>query len=333
MSQRDRINKKPSPAGCIIIAVVAILAFIFLPWQVALGVSLNAFWLPMMVHAIIKEMKQIITRSRTQKSTIAASRDGFTEVVVRVKNEDPELKTWLQGEPAAIHWLTITRRVYSESSREFHVSTMYTSYSADKKILVSDGSDDAWVLFHSARLHMRKKRKRLTSAKMKAMLQDRPLNGFPLELLDDTEKMTVEEAWLEAGQPIYVYGDMRKVSVGDRPRDLLRVHEDQIQPADQSSRTLNEDDWQNMENVASESVRSQYRILSSIYNDYSRNDIKPLMLSTKGDRYANGVNIANMVGLSVGIIFLLGFSLLLLNSFFPEYMPPYDFSEILESIG
>ena len=325
MSRRDSSDKKPSPVGCILLAAIAIVSFIFLPWQVALGVSINAFWIPILIYSINKEIQQIIQRNRTQKSTIAASTEGFTEVVVKLKNQPKDLQSWFTNEPAAVKWLTVYRQSYNESNSETTEQIVYYERSEAKKLRVSDGSDDAWLLLHEADVDFKHKKKRYRTEKIRKLLRDHPIEKFPMHLLDENERLIIEEHWITADAPLYVYGDHRKVSVGARPRDLVKIHEDQVQRADHGLAKLTDTDWKEMEDIASESVKSQYRIISTTYHSSDRRDVKPLIITPKGDAYVNLRSIGSIAGLLVGMIFLAGISLFLLNLHYPEYMPPYEF--------
>lgn len=311
-------NKKPSPVGCIVFLVVIIAAFVFLPVAVGFTVTFGAFGTMLLVSAIFREFKRIRERNQTNSSTISAAREGFVEITGKLVDE-PSITTWLTGEKACILRLSFSYMKSSRSSsRESTSVTLFHYESERKKLLISDGSDKCWVVFHAAEMAFKKKSKRFRIKTLKEELQRNPIEGFPHDELDKLtgfKIITVTEEWLEKGKSFNCYGVIRKVKYGERPKELVEVFNHNNQHRFHKEQALTESDWQKMEELF---PYGDYKIITSRYNDMSRRDIDPLIITHKGDKGLNRNSYLQIFLMTFALVFLLFMCGVLINAQYPE---------------
>lgn len=313
-------DKKSSPIGCLVFLAVIIIVFIYLPLAAGFTVAFGLFGVILLTSAISREFKRITERNRTNTSTIAAAQEGFVEISGKMVDE-PTISTWLTGEKACIRRIDFTyvRSSRSSSSKSVPV-TIFRAESERKKFLISDGSDQCWVILHAAELAFKKKTKRFRLKSLKEELSQRPLEGFSMAELDKLtgfKVITVTEEWLEKGQPFNCYGVLHKVKYGERPSALQEVYNHKNQHQLQKEQVLTEADWQTMEKPH---AYGEYKVITSRYNDLGRRDIDALIISYMGDAGLNRNSYIQIILMTLALVFLIFMCGVLINVQHPELL-------------
>jgi len=306
-------EKKASPITGIIFIICVVLAFIYLPNLVAFLIAFGGFGALLIVGEIAKQITMIRLRNQTNKSTIAAAPEGFTEIVGKIKNPT-EIKTFLTDERADYRSVIFSYTHQTNREGDLTAIELYVSETDEKVLSVYDGSATCYVLLHAAQLHLHTKVKHLKTEEIKRLLKDKPLKEFPIEALDEYNKLTVTERWVRRGEKLNCYGFMRNMKYGERANDLLAVHEKEIKRLDSARRNLNETDWQKIEGEAG----SDYKIMTTHYVDLARRDVRELIISLKDDKQLNKSSYLQILLMLIILLVLLSFCIGITWSQYPE---------------
>lgn len=80
-------KKRSSPIGCLIVLLLIVPPFFFVPMGVAVGFAIVSVMYSLVISEITQEYKRIDKRKITNKSTIAVAREGFVELVAELEIE------------------------------------------------------------------------------------------------------------------------------------------------------------------------------------------------------------------------------------------------------
>ena len=306
-------KKRSSPVGCLIVLLLIVPPFFLVPTGVAVGFAIVCVMYLLVISEIIQEFKRIDKRKVTNKSTIAAARAGFVELVAKLDNESHS--GWLIDELVDFHQLTFFKVVYSQSSEDKTKKLPFHEYRSILRVLkVTDGSGECWVSLHNAQFHLKRKYKKVKKPALLELLKKRPLSDFPMEKLEDRETFWVEELYIPAGTPVNFYGQLSRASTSDPSAFISLQQNTKHDHRMEQQYRMSEDDWQE---ITSSTDKHEVKLLSS---DYSPGTfIESLIISLKGDSSLKLKSYLTIFMMGLMLIVLLGFYGLYLWKGQPEF--------------
>ena len=315
-----RKKKKPSPVGCLIYLSIIIISFVFLPWQVALGLTIAIFIIMLLLSGIVQELRKIKQRNITQKSLINQATEGFTELVVRLQPKNKQLQTWIEKEPADYRW-TSFQHFYRPKNRnennQGHWASFFDDESESKFFTAYDGSGSCIVLPHMADFRIKTRIKRYKPTELLQRLQDNQIDGFPFDQLKKDETVRVEEMWIPKGQEVYLYGELYKVDRALPDRLVSAMNDSRWSGGDyrNNDRKLDDADWDAIRASMEESSDLKPKILASAYE---RDPVNSVIISLHDDRKVNLMSFLSIFVMGIGLVFVIFVGLFILKSDFPE---------------
>lgn len=178
-------DKKSSPVGCLIYLLIVAPPFFFFPIGVAIGFTAVITVISLVTAEIHREVKKLKQRKVTNKSTISAARNGFVEVVAKIKNNEP-ISSWLDKEAIAYSEVSVAK-MFRRTDRKSEKQVFYSHRSHVRKMKISDGSAECWVSLHHVTMHLNPKRRRIKKQELLTLLAERPLPDFPIHALEDRD--------------------------------------------------------------------------------------------------------------------------------------------------
>lgn len=297
-------KKKPSPVGCIVYTIVLVLVYIVTPLLLAISFTFFSFFVVIIGHSIILKAKKIKLRNKTNKSTISTAQEGYVELVARIKDGDPQLKTWLTGESADYRWLSFNRYVgrSGSGSGKGKWSSFFDHESAEKVLSVTDGSGDCNVSLHRADFRIKTTTKFFKSIDLLKKLKDHGIDGFPYHDLEANKEIDVTEQWIPKNETVSFYGNLHKLSLDQTSHALI---EDNIVMRGSNrlehARFLETEDYQRLTRKEKEEGGQSLKILTS---NYDSNPVEGLIISLKGDKSINQRSYATIIFLSFAMLVL-----------------------------
>ncbi|MFY0688651.1 MAG: hypothetical protein JXQ90_15870 [Cyclobacteriaceae bacterium] len=306
---------KSSPVGCLIYLAVSVTAFVFLPWQVALGITVLSFFIMAIIQGMINEIQRIKLRNITPTSTIVAAREGFVELYAKIKDKPSNLTTWLTNLAADFTTISFNNYIRLRNS-EGHWTSFFSKSSAQKLLLITDGSGDAWVSLRRTELDIKSKIKRIKSSDLHPMLKAKPISEFPMENLEAEKTIRIEEKWIPIYQYHYFYGQMHHLDPGRQYKEIVANN----LTTDEKQRSLSSQDWEEMVNHAQANGLDKIRFLTS---KYSNDPGDVLIISRAGDSKQNFRSYLGIAFAILGILMILAFAYIALHFEFPELLPSF----------
>ncbi|ADR20186.1 hypothetical protein MATR_21980 [Marivirga tractuosa] len=287
-----------SPVGCLVLLVIIVPPYFFLPWEVALGFSIVVTFLLLIVSEIIREIRKLQQRKVTNKSTIAAARPGFVELVAKVSNSDHK-KSFLEEIPVDFHQLHIGTNVRTANRKSEFVS-IYEYRSAPRILPITDGSGEAWASFHHLDIHLKSTTKRFKKDTLLQFLEEKAIPDFPPNSLEKSNLFHLTEFYLPKDEYAYFYGIMNVLPTHSNPDEILAYQGDKRDRFNNQYALTNED-W---EHIKSES-RDKVKLLTADYSPPTY--IDKLIISSKGDRSLSWRTYLNVFMMCILIVVLLTF--------------------------
>jgi hypothetical protein len=317
MSKKN--TNKNSAVGCLTSLAVAIVAFVYLPWQAALGTLIAIFIILLLITGISREISKIRKRNITQKTLINKASSGFTELVSKVVNDNKGLVTWLGGEPAGYRWLSFNhfhRPKNRTENNAGHWASFFDHESESKALTVTDGSGECSVLLHMADFRIASETKRFKPEELLQKLKENPISGFDFDSIKKKETVLVEELWIPKDQYVYLYGDMYSFE-DNPPEELLQKIEKSWRGGDyrNNERKLDSEDWKDLINKSKERGNSRIKILTS---NYDQDPADGIIISQSDDTKINLTSYFSIAALSLGILFVIFVGYFLLRAEYPE---------------
>lgn len=288
-------KKRSSPVGCLIVLLLIVPPFFFVPTGVAVGFAILCVVYLLAISEIIQEFKRISKRKVTNKSTIAAARAGFVELVAKLVDQTHD--GWLVDERLDYHELIFFKVVYSQSSEDKTRKLPFHEYRSSPRVWkITDGSGECWVSLHNAQFHLKSKYKKLKKPQLLELLKDKPLPDFPMDKLEDRETFWVEEKYIPAGTPVNFYGHLSK-AINSAPSELVSIQQNTKHDhrMEQQYR-MTEEDWKDITNSTDQ---HEIKLLSSDYSPETF--IESLIISLKGD---NSLKWKSYLSIFMGILML-----------------------------
>lgn len=264
-----------SPLGCLVFLIIIIPPYFFMPWKAALGFSIVSILLGFIIPEIIREIRKMKQRKVTNKSTIAAARPGFVELVAKVANAAPK-QSFLEEIPVDFHQLHIGTNVRRENRRSEYVS-IYEYRSSPRILPITDGSGEAWVSLHHVDIHLKSKTKRLKKDTLLQFLEEKSLPDFPLKALEKSNLFHLTEFYLPKNEYAYFYGIMNVLPTRSNPDEILAYQDDRRDRFNNQYALTNED-WEHIKAKSKDKVK----LLTADYSPPTY--IDKLIISSKGDR-------------------------------------------------
>ncbi len=302
--------------GCFVFLAVIVAAFIYAPWQVAVGLMIVIFFISALIEAIRREFKRINKRKITNKSTIMGASEGFTELVAKIKNYDQDQKTWLTQDKVSYRSVSFNCYVRVRHGEGNWVS-FHTYEPEDKKLLVTDGSGDCWISLHRAEIQVKEKSKRFNSKKLRDLLEENPIPDFPFEELEKQDTVLVREKWVEPESYVNFYGHFSKLPTYEVPKHIIEHSTNPKLKSWEKERSLTEADWHEMVKVTEDNGKGELNLLTSTY---SEEPIDPLIMSLKGDARLNLLSYLNIAAMMMAIVLLIVIPFIILIKVFPEFL-------------
>ena len=297
-------RKKGSNIGCFIFIALAILAFIYLPWFLALG-ALFFFSIAMVLFfSITNEIRKIIRRNTTRKTLISQAKEGYTELEVKLRPERADLRTWIGNEPADFHWVSF-QRFHGSKSTETRGNwiSFFDLQSETNAFKVADGSGTCWVGTHMADFRVEMNINYYDAGELRQKLGKTPISNFPLADLGDHRDLRVVEHWIPKGQSIFLYGYMHDLRNGFEPimeatnraygSDEYRINR---------QRLLSEEQWTEL---MTKSESASPRITKILTSNYAAEPAEGVIISKSGDKVVNTKSYLALLAFSVGLLLIL----------------------------
>jgi len=303
-------KKKTGAIGCLVFLLIVVPPYFYFPTGLAIGFTVVCSVLGFIIPEMTREIGKIKQRKATNKSTIAAAQEGFVEIVAKVKGIE-NVSTWLEGEKADFTLLKLLKWVRNSRKKNTIVS-FYEHRSSPKKLLVTDGSADAWVSLHETTMHLTKKKKQFKKDELLKLLEKHPLPNFNLDELKDKNTFWVEEHYITKGEYVNFYGIMHKLNTANTPAYILK-YKDNRHARHTQNLALDESDWQEM---IDSTHASNLKLLTADYS--APNYIEKLLISLKGDHSLRLRSYLNLFMMLVMILVILSFFALYVWKGHPE---------------
>jgi len=311
----EKNKKKQSPVGCLIYLGIIIIAFVFFPWQVALGLAFFLFAVILLTSGIGSEIKKIRRRNITQKSNISNANYGYTELVAKVSPSNKNLKSWIDGEAADYRWISFlqyqrTKNSDGESSGSW--GPFYDDESEDKLLRISDGSGQCYASLHMADFRLHSKIKRYKPEEFLTVLKERRIDNFPYDLIDPEKDIRVEEKWIPKNAEHFFYGHMQIIKK-EVPEDLIKVAEQAWRGGDHlnKKRQLDANDWKSI----LENSQQSAKVLTT---NYDQDPVDNIIISQHDDNVLNRWSYISILAMVFGLVIVFVIGYLALNASYPE---------------